>query len=69
MAAIAEMAHRVGALVVADGVSYAPHVIPDMKTLGVDFYAYSTYKTFGTHQGVLWGSSDALKKTEGLRFF
>jgi len=69
MAAIAEMAHRVGALVVADGVSYAPHVIPDMKTLGVDFYAYSTYKTFGTHQGVLWGSSEALKKTEGQGHF
>ena len=69
MAAIAEMAHRVGALVVADGVSYAPHVIPDMKSLGVDFYAYSTYKTFGTHQGVLWGSSEALKKTEGQGHF
>ena len=69
MAAIAEMVHRVGALVVADGVSYAPHVIPDMKSLGVDFYAYSTYKTFGTHQGVLWGSSEALKKTEGQGHF
>ena len=69
MAAIAAMAHRVGALVVADGVSYAPHVIPDMKSLGVDFYAYSTYKTFGTHQGVLWGSSEALKKTEGQGHF
>ena len=69
MAEIVEMAHRVGALVVADGVSYAPHVIPDVKTLGVDFYAYSTYKTFGTHQGVLWGSSEALKKTEGQGHF
>ena len=65
MKSITEMAHRVGALVVADGVSYAPHVIPDVQSWGVDFYAYSTYKTFGTHQGVLWGSSDALKKTEG----
>ena len=69
ISAIAKMAHRVGALVVADGVSFAPHVIPDMKTLGVDFYAYSTYKTFGTHQGVLWGSSEALKKTEGQGHF
>ena len=69
MASIVEMAHKVGALVVADGVSYAPHVIPDMQTLGVDFYAYSTYKTFGTHQGVLWGSSEALKKTEGQSHF
>jgi selenocysteine lyase/cysteine desulfurase len=44
-------------------------VIPDVQTLGVDFYAYSTYKTFGTHQGVLWGSSEALKKTEGQSHF
>ena len=34
---ISAMARKVGALVVADGVSYAPHTIPDMKTLGVDF--------------------------------
>ncbi len=61
---IVELAHNVGALVVADGVSYAPHVIPDVQTLGVDFYAYSTYKTFGTHQGILWGTSDALLKIQ-----
>ena len=30
-----------------------------------DSYAYSTYKTFGPHQGVLWGSPDTLRKTEG----
>ena len=65
MKSITEMAHRVGGLVVADGVSYATHVIQDVQSWDVDFYAYSTYKTFGTHQGVLWGSSDALKKTEG----
>jgi len=69
MNAISEMAHKVGALVVADGVSYAPHVIPDVQTLGVDFYAYSTYKTFGSHQGVLWGSKDALRQTEGQGHF
>jgi cysteine desulfurase family protein (TIGR01976 family) len=66
---ITEMAHNVGALVVADGVSYAPHVIPNVQTLGVDFYAYSTYKTFGPHQGVLWASSEALKQVEGQGHF
>jgi cysteine desulfurase family protein (TIGR01976 family) len=69
MNAISEMAHKVGALVVADGVSYAPHVIPDVQTLGADFYAYSTYKTFGSHQGVLWGSKNALRQTEGQGHF
>ena len=46
---VVDLGHHVGALVVADGVSYAPHVIPDVKKLGVDFYSFSTYKTFGTN--------------------
>ena len=62
VAQVCEIARKVGAIVIADGVSYAPHTIPDMKSLGVDFYAYSTYKTFGPHQGVLWGSPDTLKE-------
>jgi cysteine desulfurase family protein (TIGR01976 family) len=66
---VAELAHKVGALVVADGVSYAPHIIPDVRKLGVDFYGYSTYKTFGTHQGVLWGSSDALQQVRAQGHF
>ena len=66
---VAELAHQVGALVVADGVSYAPHVIPDVHKLGVDFYGYSTYKTFGTHQGVLWGSRSALQQVKAQGHF
>ena len=69
ISAISEITHSVGALLVADGVSYAPHVIPDIDNLGVDFYVYSTYKTFGTHQGVLWGSPEALKNVEGQGHF
>ncbi len=65
VAAVSEIAKQVGALVIADGVSYAPHTIPDLPAMGIDFYAYSTYKTFGPHQGVLWGSAEALKKVEG----
>ncbi len=61
---IAAMAHAVGALVVADGVSHAPHAIMDVETLGVDFLVYSTYKTFATHLGVLWGHPQALAKLE-----
>ena len=33
--------------------------------MGVDFYVYSTYKTFGTHQGILWCSPEALKNVKG----
>ena len=57
---IAKVAHEVGALVVADGVSYAPHKVVDVKALGVDFVLFSTYKTFGTHLGVFWGDADVL---------
>ena len=68
-APLLKLAHQVGALVVADGVSYAPHVIPDVHKLGVDFYGYSTYKTFGTHQGVLWGSRGALQEVKAQGHF
>lgn len=41
----------------ADGVSYAPHGLPAIDQLaasGVDAYCFSTYKTFGTHMGVMY---------------
>ncbi len=42
---------------IADGVSYAPHGLPDIARLadnGIDAYSFSTYKTFGTHLGVMY---------------
>ena len=42
---------------IADGVSYAPHGLPDITALsesGVDAYSFSTYKTFGTHLGIMY---------------
>ncbi|MDZ7839521.1 MAG: aminotransferase class V-fold PLP-dependent enzyme [Gammaproteobacteria bacterium] len=58
--AICEIARSAGAITVADGVSFAPHWMPDVQTLGPDFVVFSTYKTFATHLGVLWGKSDRL---------
>lgn len=52
--AITNLAHQFGALTIADGVAFAPHKIPDIKELDVDIYLHSTYKTFGTHLGVMW---------------
>ncbi len=52
--AITEIARSVGAITVADGVSYAPHRIVDVTELGADVYVFSTYKTYGTHVGVMW---------------
>lgn len=58
--AITEIAHDANALAIADGVSFAPHQIVDANTLGADLYLFSTYKTFGTHIGVMWGKKDVL---------
>lgn len=62
--AIRKIAHDAGALAVADGVSFAPHRLIDINDLEVDFYLFSTYKTFGTHIGVMWGRKDVLAKLE-----
>lgn len=38
--------HSQGALSFVDGVAYAPHRLPDVQELNVDFYVYSIYKVF-----------------------
>lgn len=53
VARIVAMAHGVGAVTCVDGVSYAPHGIPDVAALGTDIYLFSSYKTYGPHQGVM----------------
>ena len=58
---ISQMAHNKNAIVIGDGVSYAPHGFPDVKELGVDFYTFSLYKTFGPHVGLLYGKEEILK--------
>ena len=59
---ISEIAHAYGSIVIGDGVSYAPHGFPDVKMLGVDFYSFSLYKTYGPHLGLLYGKEGILKK-------
>lgn len=50
---ITDMAHAVGARVIVDGVSFAPHTIPDVAALGADVYLFSLYKTYSVHQGLM----------------
>ena len=50
---ITALAHAAGAFVCVDGVSYAPHGIPNVGALGADIYLFSAYKTYGPHQGVM----------------
>jgi cysteine desulfurase / selenocysteine lyase len=59
--AIADVAHRAGALVVADGAQLVPHSPVDITALGVDFIAFSAHKMMGpTGIGVLWGKGELL---------
>ena len=53
VAAITALAHAEGVAVCVDGVSYAPHGIPDVAALGADIYLFSAYKTYGPHQGIM----------------
>jgi len=47
------MAHKAGAVTCVDGVSMAPHGLPDVAALGTDIYLFSSYKTYGPHQGIM----------------
>lgn len=53
VAEICAMARAAGARTVVDGVSYAPHGLPDFPGLGADVYLFSAYKTYGPHQGIM----------------
>ena len=53
VAAICKVAHSAGAVTCVDGVSYAPHGIPDVSALDTDIYLFSAYKTYGPHQGIM----------------
>jgi selenocysteine lyase/cysteine desulfurase len=53
VAAICAMVRAAGAWSVVDGVSYAPHGLPDVPSLGCDVYLFSAYKTYGPHQGIM----------------
>ncbi len=53
VAEIAAKVHAAGAIVVVDGVAYAPHGLPDVDSLHADIYLFSLYKTYGPHQGIM----------------
>lgn len=53
VAEVTAKARALGAITVVDGVSAAPHGLPDLTALGADIYLVSAYKTYGPHQGVL----------------
>ena len=50
---ITALAHAAGAFVCVDGVSYAPHGLPNVGHMGPDIYLFSSYKVYGPHQGIM----------------
>ena len=59
---ISKLVHEKNAIIIGDGVSYAPHGFPNVKELDVDFYTFSLYKTYGPHLALLYGKEEILKK-------
>ncbi len=61
-----QLVHEHGAQVCVDGVAYAPHRLIDVQEWDVDYYYFSTYKTFGPHQAVMFGKLELLKSLPGI---
>ena len=58
---VAEIARKVGALVLLDGCQAAARLPVDVAALGCDFYTFSGHKLYGpTGIGVLWGKAELL---------
>jgi len=67
LAAIVALARNAGALTFVDAVHSAPHVLPDVHSLGCDFLACSAYKFYGPHLGILYGRRDLVEALDVAR--
>ena len=66
---VAEMVHEQGGLLCVDGVAYAPHRRVNVKEWDVDFYVFSTYKTYGPHQSIMYGKKKFLDEMDGINHY
>ena len=63
--AMADRAHAVGAILVADGAQAAPHLPLDVRALDCDFYVASGHKLYGPNGiGLLFGRRELLEAME-----
>ena len=59
---LAQLAHKKGAVLVADGAQSTPHMPVNVKDLDVDFFAFSGHKLYGPMGiGVLYGKRSLLR--------
>lgn len=59
---VADIAHKVGAVIVVDGAQSAPHIAVDVQALDADFFAFSGHKMTGPMgTGVLYGKKSLLE--------
>lgn len=64
---IAGWAREAGAYSFVDAVQYAPHGLIDVREIGCDFLACSSYKFFGPHMGHLYGKREHLQRLRAYR--
>ncbi|MDB5467298.1 MAG: cysteine desulfurase-like protein [Phenylobacterium sp.] len=67
VAAVAKVAHAVGAEVFLDCVHYGPHASIDVQLWDCDYLVCSGYKAFSPHMGFMWGKRDKLKALPTFR--
>jgi len=60
LARVAKLAKDAGVLLFVDAVHLTPHELIDVKAIGCDFLACSSYKFYGPHAGILYGRYELL---------
>jgi cysteine desulfurase family protein (TIGR01976 family) len=60
LARVTDLARQAGVLTFVDAVHLTPHELIDVRRIGCDFLACSSYKFYGPHAGILWGRHEML---------
>jgi cysteine desulfurase family protein (TIGR01976 family) len=64
VAEVCAIARKAGALSYVDAVHFAPHELVDVRAIGCDFLACSSYKFYGPHAGILYGRADLVQSLD-----
>ena len=67
VAAVARLAHAVGAEVLLDAVHYGPHGPIDVQAFDCDYLVCSGYKIFAPHMGFAWCRAEAINRLPTFR--